>query len=117
MLGALIRLFRGTPFRVEGVASLEEGHARTEIVGDPFGAGAQIVIARVGGELHCLDRLCPHAADGHFNDGPLVQGQYVWCPAHNYRFDPKNGKPVGSVCRKATRYRIKPDGDDAIVYV
>lgn len=117
MLNALLRLFRGKPFLVKDVASIEEGHARTEIIGDPFGDGAQIVLARVDGALHVLDRLCPHAADGHFNDGPLIQGQYVWCPAHNYRFDPRTGKPFGAVCKKATRYKLKLQGDDAIVYV
>jgi len=110
-------LFRGRPFRVEGIADLEEGHARAMIVGDPFNGGAQIVIARVDGKLHCLDSLCPHAADGHFNEGKLVHGKYVYCPAHNYRFECDSGKPVGAVCKKATTYRLEEDGDDCIVYV
>jgi len=112
-----MQLFRGKPFRVEGVADIEEGTARRVLVGDPFDDGAEVVLCRVGGDLHALDGLCPHAADGHFHDGPLIQGQFVYCPAHNYRFDPKTGKPVGSVCRKARRYRVEVDGDDCTVYV
>lgn len=117
VLKKLYQLFRGRPHRVEGIADLEEGHARAMIVGDPFDDGAQIVIARVDGELFALDSLCPHAADGHFNDGRLIQGRFVHCPAHNYRFEPQTGKPVGAVCKKATRYRLVLDGDDCIVYV
>jgi nitrite reductase/ring-hydroxylating ferredoxin subunit len=117
MLARLVQFFRGRPHRVEGIADLAEGHARALIVGDPFNGGAEIVIARVDGRLFALDSLCPHAADGHFNGGPLIQGRFVWCPAHNYRFEPETGKPVGAVCGKARRYRVKVDGDDCIVYV
>jgi len=113
----LLQLFRGRPHRVEGIADLPEGEARGMIVGDPFNGGAQIVIARVDGQLHALDSLCPHAADGHFNEGKLIHGRYVWCPAHNYRFDPATGRPIGSVCKKATVYRLEVDGDDCVVYV
>jgi nitrite reductase/ring-hydroxylating ferredoxin subunit len=113
----VVEFFRGRGHRVEGIAALEEGHAQAMIVGDPFANGAQIVIARVDGELHALDSLCPHAADGHFNDGKLIQGRYVYCPAHNYRFEPQTGKPVGAVCKRATRYRLVVDGDDCIVFV
>ncbi len=117
MFKRLKQLFRGRPFRVEGIAALEEGHARAMLVGDPFNGGAEIVLARVDGEIHVLDSLCPHAADGHFNDGPLVEGRYVYCPAHNYRFEPKSGKSVGAACPSAKRYRVELDGDDCIVYV
>lgn len=117
MFKKIYQLFRGKPHRVEGIADLPEGEARGLIVGDPYDGGAQIVIARVNGELFALDSLCPHAADGHFNAGRLIEGRYVWCPAHNYRFDPSTGKPIGSVCKKATTYRLETDGDDCIVYV
>lgn len=110
-------MFRGRPHRVKDIAALEEGQARTMIVGDPFDGGAEIVLARVDGEIFVLDSLCPHAADGHFNDGPLIEGRYVWCPAHNYRFDPRTGVAVGAVCGKARRYRVELDGDDCVVYV
>ena len=117
MLKRILQIFRGRPHRVKDIASLEEGHARAVIVGDPYNDGAEIVLARVDGVVHVLDALCPHAADGHFNDGPLIEGRYVWCPAHNYRFEPQTGKAVGAVCKKAHRYRVVIDGDDCLVYV
>jgi nitrite reductase/ring-hydroxylating ferredoxin subunit len=117
MFKRIYQAFRGRPHRVEGLADLQEGHAKAMIVGDPYDNGAQIVIARVDGELFAVDSLCPHAADGHFNDGPLIHGRYVWCPAHNYRFDPQTGKPIGAVCKKAHRYRLKIEGDEVTVYV
>ena len=117
MLKRLLQLFRGKPTRVEGIADLPEGHARSLLVGDPFAGGAELVICRVDGDLHALEGLYPHAADGHFMDGPLIHGKHVYCPAHNYRFDPKTGKPVGAVCGSARRFRVEADGDDCIVYL
>ena len=117
MFKRIVQLFRGKPVRIEGIAELPEGHARRELVGDPFAGGCEIVVCRVQGELFAVNGLCPHAADGHFMDGPLIHGQHVYCPAHNYRFDPKTGKPVGAVCGSATTYRVEADGDDCIVYI
>ncbi|MFT7485846.1 MAG: nitrite reductase/ring-hydroxylating ferredoxin subunit [Candidatus Paceibacteria bacterium] len=117
MFKRLTQLFRGRPYRIQNIASLPEGQARAELVGDPFAGGAQIVLARVDGELHVLDSECPHAAEGHFDDGALVEGRYLLCPAHNYHFDPKTGKSVGSPCKKATSYKFELDGDDCLVYI
>ncbi|HIG10841.1 MAG: Rieske 2Fe-2S domain-containing protein [bacterium] len=117
MFKRLIQLFRGRPMRVEGAGDLAEGHALRALLGDPFAGGSEVVICRVEGELYALDGLCPHAADGHFMDGPLIKGKHVYCPAHNYRFDPKTGKPVGAVCSSAKRYRVVVEGNDCIVFL
>ncbi|MFT7669533.1 MAG: nitrite reductase/ring-hydroxylating ferredoxin subunit [Planctomycetota bacterium] len=117
MFKRIYQIFRGRPHKVEGLSAIEEGHSKAMILGDPYNGGAQIVVARVDGDLHALDSLCPHAADGHFNEGPLIKGRFIWCPAHNYRFEPQTGKPVGAVCRKARRYRLKVEGDITTIWV
>ncbi|MCB9916363.1 MAG: Rieske 2Fe-2S domain-containing protein [Planctomycetes bacterium] len=117
MFKRLLQLFRGKPVRVVGIGSLPEGHARRVLVGDPFAGGCELVICRVDGELQALNGVCPHAADGHFMDGPLIQGKHVYCPAHNYRFDAKTGRPVGAVCGSAKTYRVEAEGDDCLVYL
>lgn len=78
--------------------------------------GVEIVLCRKGGELHAVDRVCPHEG-GRISDGPLLDGKYVVCPLHNYRFDPTTGKAVGVSCGNAKTYRVKTKGADCEVFV
>ena len=116
MLSKLFGLFRGRPARIQGASRLPEGEARTVALGDPLAGGTEVVLCRLGGELHALDRLCPHEG-GRIAGGPLVDGRYVICPLHNYRFDPATGKAVGVVCGSAKTYRVREDDDDALVWI
>lgn len=116
MLGRLRDLFRGRPVLVQGAGKLPDGTARCVAVGDPLAGGTELVLARVDGRLHALDRVCPHE-NGRISDGPLVEGRYVVCPLHNYRFDPRDGRAVGVSCRSARVYKVRETGGDCEVWV
>lgn len=112
----LIELFRGKPALVRGTAALPEGQSKTVSLGDPLAGGTEIVLCRLGGKLHAVDRLCPHEG-GRIADGPLLDGQHVVCPLHGYRFDPLTGKAVGVACASARTYRVREAGGDARVWI
>ena len=101
----------GTPIRVEGVSSLEEGFAR-KILYPVEGQDqpAEMVICRLEGKLHAANSECPHEG-GRLAEGPMWDGQYLHCPLHLYRFDPKNGKAVGVACPPTDTYTIIEDPD------
>ncbi|MCZ6598959.1 MAG: Rieske (2Fe-2S) protein [Planctomycetota bacterium] len=114
MLG---RLFGRKPAIVKGTGRLEEGHAKKVSIGDIVaGTGVQIVFCRIDGALYALDSLCPHEG-GRIDDGPLVDGKYATCPLHHYKFDPKNGKSVNEICRKAKVYKVREKDGDAEVWL
>src|ERR1700685_1293590 len=46
-------------------------------------------VCNVGGELHCLDGVCPHAG-GPLGQGTL-NGNYLVCPWHDFEFDCRSG--------------------------
>jgi len=112
MAGWLSSLFRGRSIVIHGTGKLPEGHSKKIDVGDPLAGGKQVVLCRVGGALHALDALCPHEG-GRIHDGPLVEGKYVMCPLHNYKFDPRTGESVEIYCKSATRYRVVEKNGDA----
>lgn len=101
-----MKLFRRPSVVVPGSSGLAEGQARTVDVGDPFAGGKQIVLCRVDGEVHALDATCPHEG-GRIAPGPLAEGRYAVCPLHGYRFDPRDGRAVGVVCKPARTYRAR----------
>ncbi len=116
VLGRLLDVFRRKPALVKGAGKLEEGHARTVDLGDPLAGGAQIVLARKDGKLHALDTMCPHEG-GRIVGGPLLEGRYVLCPLHNYRFDVETGKPWADICKKARTFQVREVDGDAEVRV
>jgi 3-phenylpropionate/trans-cinnamate dioxygenase ferredoxin component len=76
--------------------------------------GAEIVLARVGGEVFALDVLCSHA-DGYLDQG-WIEGQTIVCPLHAGSFDLRTGAPVAPPCDAPVRaYRVKIEGDDILV--
>jgi nitrite reductase/ring-hydroxylating ferredoxin subunit len=101
---------------IQGAAKLPEGQSRRVELGDPLAGGVELVLARVGGKLCAVDRLCPHEG-GRISDGPLLGGKYLVCPLHNYKFDPTNGRAVGVACSDARTYKVEEHGADARVYV
>jgi nitrite reductase/ring-hydroxylating ferredoxin subunit len=115
MLSRLWAWLGGGAVRITGTAKLPEGHARRVSIGDPLAGGTEIVLARVAGRLCALDRRCPHEG-GRITDGPLVEGKFVVCPLHNYKFDPRTGKAIGVACADAKTYRVREVGEDADVF-
>lgn len=116
MLSKLFGAFGRKSVVIQGASKLPEGQSRRVELGDPLAGGLEIVLARVGGKLCAVDRLCPHEG-GRITDGPLVNGKYVVCPLHNYKFDPTNGKAVGVACADARTYKVEESGADARVWV
>lgn len=116
MLSKLLGIFRKRPVSILGTGKLPEGHSKRVSIGDPLAGGTEIVLARVGGKLCALDRVCPHEG-GRFADGPLVEGKYVLCPLHNYKFDPATGRAIEVACADAKTYAVRERGDDCDVYV
>ncbi|QDU83550.1 Naphthalene 1,2-dioxygenase/salicylate 5-hydroxylase system, ferredoxin component [Planctomycetes bacterium Pla163] len=112
MLKRLLGFFRSEPIRIEGSSKLPEGVAHKISVGDPVaGTGRDVLLVRLDGEVHAIDNQCPHAA-AFIADGALVEGKFLVCPLHNYRFDPKTGNCVNASCRKARRYKtVEKDGN------
>jgi nitrite reductase/ring-hydroxylating ferredoxin subunit len=114
VLGRILGLFRRRAALVKGAGRLEEGQARTVDLGDPLAGGKQIVLARRGGKLFALDSACPHEG-GRIVGGPLLEGRFVLCPLHNYRFDVETGRAWNDVCGKARVYAVRQVGEDAEV--
>lgn len=111
MLKRLLGFFRSDPIRIEGSSKLSEGKAHKISIGDPVaGTGRDVLLVRLDGEVHAIDNQCPHAG-AFIADGELVEGKFLVCPLHNYRFDPKTGACVNASCRKARRYKtVEKDG-------
>lgn len=109
--------FGGKPALVKGTAKLQEGLAKKVDVGDVIaGTGKSVVFCRLEGELHAVDNLCPHEG-GRIADGPLIEGKYVHCPLHMYKFDPKTGASIGDLCPKVKTYRVRESDGDAEVWL
>ena len=115
-LSRLFGIFRPKPSVIHGTDKLRDGFSKKVDFGDPWAGGTQVVLCRIEGELHALDTLCPHEG-GRINDGPLVRGNLVLCPLHNYAFDPKTGRCVGAACRNAKKYKLRERGADCEIWL
>ena len=116
MLSRLFGFLGPKPVLVQGTDKLPEGESKVVALGDPLAGGTEIVLCRVGGEMHALDRECPHAKGGKLVDGPLMEGKYVLCPLHNYKFDPKSGAEAAGGCGAAKVYKVREKGGDTEVW-
>lgn len=110
MLRRLLALFRRPRVLVPNAGELAEGEGRKVDIGDPGAGGLSVLLCRVGGRVYAIDTHCPHEG-GQMIPGPLIEGRYATCPLHNYVFDPRNGKPVGAVCRSARVFSVVERGD------
>jgi nitrite reductase/ring-hydroxylating ferredoxin subunit len=115
MASWLTRVLRGRSTLIQGTGKLPEGQAKCVDLGDPMAGGRSIVLARREGRLYALDRRCPHEG-GRIAAGPLIDGKYVLCPLHNYRFDPATGKAVGVSCPDARTYKLEERNGDCEVW-
>lgn len=107
----------GKPVRFPDTGSIAEGHARKvsfAVPGD--GPPEEVVLCRVAGELFALDSLCPHEG-GRLSEGPLMEGRYLHCPLHLYRFEPRHGRCVGIECPPARTFRVHEENGSALVWV
>jgi nitrite reductase/ring-hydroxylating ferredoxin subunit len=116
MLSRILGFLRGQGALIRGVDKLPDGQSKRVELGDALAGGTEVVLCRVGGRLHALDRLCPHEG-GRIADGPLLDGVHLICPLHNYRFDPRTGKAVGVACPDAKVYRVREKGADCEVFI
>jgi len=115
MLDLLRTLLHGRPTKITGTRALPEGEARKVALGDPLAGGKELVLCRVEGALYAIDASCPHEG-GRISAGRLLEGQFVVCPLHGYKFDPKNGNAIGVACRSARTYAVREDGADCRVW-
>lgn len=116
MFSRLFGMFRGGSSLIQGAGKLPEGESKCIALGDPLAGGTEVVLARLGGELYALDRVCPHEG-GRISDGPLLDGEHLLCPLHNYRFDPRTGEAVNVSCKKAKTYKVREKDGDAEIWV
>jgi len=117
MLSRLFGFLGPKPVLIQGTDKLPEGESKVIELGDPLAGGKELVLCRTGGELHALDRVCPHNEGGRIVDGPLHEGKYLMCPLHNYKFDPKTGKAVGVACPAAKVYRLQEQDGSTKIWV
>ena len=117
MLSRLLGFLRPKPALVTGTGKLPEGEAKVVALGDPMAGGTEIVLCRRGGKIHVLDRVCPHNEGGHLVGGPLIDGKYVRCPLHNYKFDVETGAVLGAACPSAKLYKSREKDGDTEVWV
>ena len=116
MLERLFGFLRGPSVKIQGVDKLPEGEAKKISIGDPLAGGTEIILCRRDGKLLAVDVLCPHEG-GRIAAGPLIEGRYVRCPLHDYKFDPRSGAAVGVACKSAKTYRVIDHGRDCEVFV
>ena len=104
-------LQRVMPFvKVGTVSMLPPDSVMEALVGD-----GSYAICNVGGELHALEGICPHAG------GPLGQGNMVgdalMCPWHAYEFDPRSGENLDNPLMRVANVPVKVEGDDILIEV
>jgi nitrite reductase (NADH) small subunit len=69
---------------VARLGDLEDGTVREVLV-----KGQPVALARVGGRVHAMDGVCPHAG-GPLAEG-LLEGTTLRCPMHGWTFDVVTG--------------------------
>ncbi len=103
------------PLRVPS-SDLEEGHARKVLYVADDESTQEIVLCRIDGVLYAADSYCPHEG-GRLAEGPLMDGVHYHCPLHLYRFDPRDGMPVGVACLPARTFPVTVVDGVALVAV
>ena len=95
--------------RVASVDEIPEG--RAIIIDVDYDS---LVLARVGGEVYCIDNICTH--DG----GPLGEGELdgtaLECPRHGARFDVCTGRALSfPAVVPVNTYDVKIEDRDVLV--
>jgi nitrite reductase/ring-hydroxylating ferredoxin subunit len=70
-------------------------------------------LCNVGGEIHCVDAVCPHA-NGPLGRGTLSDSLLV-CPWHGWEFDCRTGESPCEPSVKVARYLVA--ARDGWVYI
>ena len=70
-------------------------------------------ICNVGGEVHALDGICPHAA-GPVGQGAL-HGAIMICPWHAWEFDCRTGECVFNPAFKLEKFPVRIEGGDILI--
>ena len=80
--------------------------------GWPVTAGdKRIAVFDVGGQLLAIDNTCLHV--GNPIDDGFVQGRYVTCPWHGWRYDLRTGELMTAFGRRPglRTYPVRVEGD------
>lgn len=72
-------------------------------------------ICNLGGELHALDGVCPHAG-GPLGEG-ILDGERLICPWHAWEYDCRTGANDYDENVKLAKFAVKAEGDDVLVDV
>jgi nitrite reductase/ring-hydroxylating ferredoxin subunit len=72
-------------------------------------------LCNVGGDLHAVDGICPHAA-GPLGQGAL-HGSTIVCPWHGWEFDCLTGSLDVDPDFKIPKFAVKVEGDDILIDV
>jgi nitrite reductase/ring-hydroxylating ferredoxin subunit len=77
--------------------------------------GLSVLLLWREGELFALDDRCPHL--GCALAGGSVEGYFLTCPCHDWRFDVRTGVFVDAPLIRITRYDCRTDGGKVLVRV
>jgi len=75
--------------------------------------GRVVALFNVGGQIHALDGICPHAG-GPLGEGEL-NGSVVTCPWHGWQFDVTSGQNVRSSTLKQRLYQVKVENGEILL--
>jgi nitrite reductase/ring-hydroxylating ferredoxin subunit len=96
--------------KVGSLAELPPGSVMQAEVGEHAFA-----ICNLGGELHALDGVCPHAG-GPLGEG-ILDGERLICPWHAWEYDCRTGLNDYDENVKLTKFPVKAEGDDVLIDV
>ena len=75
----------------------------------------RVLLVNVGGQIHAIGELCPHAECYLSEDGQL-EGAEVECVCHGSRFNATNGELIeGPAETGLGHYAVRIEGDDVLV--
>ena len=96
--------------RVGSLADVPPGSVIQAEVGE-----RAFAICNLGGELHALDGVCPHAG-GPLGEG-ILDGERLICPWHAWEYDCRTGANDYDENVKLAKFAVKAEGDDVLVDV
>ncbi len=88
------------------VAGLRAGDLAEGVITEGTAGGEAVCILRRGETLYAFAAHCPHAG-ARLCEGWVDARGSVVCPAHTYRFDPRNGYNRSGEGYKLKTYRVE----------
>jgi 3-phenylpropionate/trans-cinnamate dioxygenase ferredoxin subunit len=70
--------------------------------------GTPILFIKLQGEIYVIDNRCPHMGCGF--SGGSIEGDFVVCPCHDWRFNLKTGEYEDNPEFELTFYEYKIEG-------